>query len=73
MVVNTGAARLLPHDRDGPGVAAEGLEFRAANDQFSQSLLKASTSAFTFKTLLRHYAEWAITIIGAFSVIVKTN
>ena len=25
------------------------------------SLLKAATTAFTFKTLLRHYAEWALT------------
>ena len=32
VVVDTGAARLLPHDRDGPGVAAEGLEFRAVNE-----------------------------------------
>ena len=25
------------------------------------SWLKAATTAFTFKTLLRHYAEWALT------------
>ena len=25
------------------------------------SYLKAPTSAFTFKTLLRHYAKWALT------------
>ena len=25
------------------------------------SWLKAPTSAFTFKTLLRHYAKWALT------------
>ena len=27
------------------------------------SWLKAATTAFTFKTLLRHYAKWALTPI----------
>ena len=38
--------------------------------------MKAPTGAFTFKTLLRHYicyAKLALTLVGAFSVIVKTN
>ena len=51
-------------------VTVKWVEFRAANDQlamFSQSRsrpllgLKAPTSAFTFKTLLRHYAKRALT------------
>ena len=35
------------------------------------SLLKVSTTAFTFKNLLRHYAKRAL--VGAFSVTVKTD
>ena len=35
------------------------------------SWLKAPTSAVTFKTLLRHYAKRALTLVGAFSVIVQ--
>ena len=37
------------------------------------SRLKVPTSAFTFKTLIGHYAKQALTPIGAFSVIVKTD
>ena len=33
--------------------------------------MKAPTSAVTFKTLLRHYAKRALTLVGAFSVIVQ--
>ena len=36
------------------------------------SWLKASTSAFTFKTLLRHYAKQALILVGALSMIVKS-
>ena len=31
------------------------------------SWLKAPTIAFTFKVLLRHYAEQALTLVGAFN------
>ena len=43
---------------------------RASNERFvimekattrAFSWLKAATTAFTFKTLLRHYAKWALT------------
>ena len=37
------------------------------------SWLKAATNAFTFKTLLRHYAKRALTLVGAFSVITNLN
>ena len=39
----------------------EGLQSRRRPLSRAFSWLKAATAAFTFKTLLRHYAKWALT------------
>ena len=63
------------------------LQSRVKKPTRAFSWLKTPTSAFTFKTLLRHYAKWVLihgkvlvstfnqekTLIEAFSVIVKTS
>ena len=59
------------------GLELQTISFHNHGEGPYQSLLLVEsayyTSAFTFKTLLSHYAKWAITLVGAFSVIVKTN
>ena len=80
LILNTCQSRLINSAANRSIGSTTGCTITKKAPTRAFSWLKVPTSAFTFKTLLRHYAKWALTprqvdmkLVGAFSVIVQIH